>query len=47
VTLRLIPGRVRRETGPGSPARPAENDQLEAITARIQKVFDPAGILRW
>lgn len=47
VTLRLIPGQGDRGTGSGSLAKIEENEQLEAITAKIQKVFDPAGILRW
>jgi len=47
VTLRLIPGRAGRETGPGNPVKTEENKPLERITAEIQKVFDPAGILRW
>ncbi len=47
VTLRLIPGRSGRETGPCSPVKTECNEPLERLTAKIQKVFDPAGILRW
>ena len=47
VTLRLIPGQAGRETGPGNPVKTEENEPLERITAKIQKVFDSAGILRW
>ncbi len=49
VTLRLIPGQTGRETGPGNPVKMerSEDGPLEKITANIQKVFDPVGILRW
>ncbi len=47
VTLRLIPGRGRQVTSPGDPAKIEDSEPLERITANIQKVFDPAGILRW
>ncbi len=47
VTLRLIPGRGVRERRQGEPGRAVENEQLERLAAKIQKVFDPAGILRW
>ena len=47
VTLRLIPGRSVGDNTPVAPA-PTENiEQLDKIAARIQKVFDPSGILRW
>jgi FAD/FMN-containing dehydrogenase len=47
VTLRLIPGRTAGDRAPGITTGTEENEQLEKITAKIQKVFDPAGILRW
>ena len=48
-TLRLIPKPAGRENDPGTSVENEEQDEgpLERITARVQKVFDPAGILRW
>ena len=47
VTLRLVPGRTGTASGSVEPVRTEENESLERMTAKIQKVFDPAGILRW
>ncbi len=47
VTLRLIPGRSGTASGPVEPGKTEKNEPLERMTAKIQKVFDPAGILRW
>ncbi len=48
-TLRLIPKSAGRENDPGTAIENEEPDErpLERITASVQKVFDPAGILRW
>lgn len=46
-TLRLIPGEGSGEPGSGDPVKTEENEALERMTAKIQKVFDPAGIFRW
>lgn len=48
-TLRMIPKPAGRENDPGIAIENEEPDEgpLERITARVQKVFDPAGILRW
>ncbi len=48
-TLRLLPKQAGRENAPGIAIKTEEPDEgpLERITARVQKVFDPAGILRW
>ncbi len=48
-TLRLLPKPAGRENDHGSAIEDEEPDEgpLERITARVQKVFDPAGILRW
>ena len=47
VTLRLMPDKGGRKNGPGDPVALCENEPVERLTAKIQKVFDPAGILRW
>ena len=48
-TLRLIPKSAGRENDTGTAIEYEEPDEgpLERITASVQKVFDPAGILRW
>lgn len=52
VTLRLIPGPAGERTGTAKSIdtvriAEAENEPLRRISAKIQKVFDRAGILRW
>ena len=47
VTLRLVPGRTGTAAGSVIPGKTEKNESLERMTAKIQKVFDPAGILRW
>jgi len=52
VTLRLIPkpaGSVKGSTGTAGSGRVIgkEGGPYEALSERVQKVFDPEGILRW
>lgn len=47
VTLRLIPGRTVKADNPVEPGKTEKNEPLERMAAKIQKVFDPAEILRW
>jgi FAD/FMN-containing dehydrogenase len=51
-TLRLIPPPAGRQTDSIDPDLPdsmmeTDSGPIERITADVQKVFDPAGILRW
>ena len=48
-TVRLLPKSAAKEMGSSKTINSGETEDgpLERITASVQKVFDPAGILRW